>query len=43
MDDSERNIAGAQAVGMQTLHWPSAGQGWLAFQPWRDRYAPEIG
>jgi putative hydrolase of the HAD superfamily len=43
MDDSERNIAGAQAVGMQTLHWPSADQGWLAFQQWYARQAPESG
>lgn len=34
MDDSERNIAGAQAVGMQTIHWPSAVEGWQAFQEW---------
>lgn len=43
MDDSERNIVGAQAAGMQTLHWPSADQGWLAFQQWRAHQAPEIG
>ncbi|HEU5102180.1 MAG TPA: HAD-IA family hydrolase [Roseiflexaceae bacterium] len=34
MDDSQRNIAGAQAAGMRTLHWPSAEEGWLAFQHW---------
>jgi HAD superfamily hydrolase (TIGR01549 family) len=34
MDDSERNIRGAQAVGMQTIHWASAEGGWQAFQAW---------
>jgi hypothetical protein len=43
MDDSERNIAGAQAAGMQTLHWPSADEGWLAFQQWLAQHAPDIG
>jgi HAD superfamily hydrolase (TIGR01509 family) len=43
MDDSERNIAGAPAVGMQTLHWPSADEGWLAFQQWLAQHAPEVG
>jgi epoxide hydrolase-like predicted phosphatase len=34
MDDSELNIRGAQDVGMQTIHWPSAAEGWQAFQEW---------
>jgi HAD superfamily hydrolase (TIGR01549 family) len=34
MDDSERNIRGAQEVGMQTIHWASAEGGWQAFQAW---------
>jgi HAD superfamily hydrolase (TIGR01509 family) len=34
MDDSQRNTDGAQAVGMQTIHWPNAETGWQAFQRW---------
>jgi HAD superfamily hydrolase (TIGR01509 family) len=42
MDDSERNIAGAQTTGMQTLHWPSAEEGWLLFQKWCAQYASDL-
>jgi len=31
MDDSQENITGAQAVGMQVIHWPDREKGFQAF------------
>jgi HAD superfamily hydrolase (TIGR01509 family) len=34
MDDSERNVVGAQRLGMQTIHWPDQATGLGRFQEW---------
>jgi HAD superfamily hydrolase (TIGR01509 family) len=39
MDDSEKNVAGARRLGMQTIHWPDPETGLLRFQGWLDREA----
>ncbi len=34
MDDLERNVHGAQEVGMQAIHWSGHAAGFRAFQDW---------
>jgi FMN phosphatase YigB (HAD superfamily) len=34
MDDSERNVEGAQRLGMQVLHWPDPATGLRRFRKW---------